>query len=105
MGSGTAAGHIWSRIWKGRQWLASHFSIEARACQHDVGPNYEPEGVVGHDLYFDEYAEDRQDHDDERSNKPKAHSAHLPAQGETLKPADLMTSLIREFFTALVGTF
>jgi hypothetical protein len=59
--------------------LGSNFSIKARAREHDVGPNYEPKGVVGHDLYFDEYAEDRQDHDDERSNKPKAHSAHLPA--------------------------
>jgi hypothetical protein len=41
------------------QRAASNFSIEACARKHDIGRNYEPEGVVAHDLYFDEHAKDR----------------------------------------------
>lgn len=51
---------------------------ERRARKHDVGADSEPEGVVAHDRYLDEHAKDRQDHHDERSNKPKVHCTYLP---------------------------
>src|SRR5580704_10565344 len=57
------------------------FSIsERRAREHDVGADREPDGVIAHDRYLDEHAEDSEDHHNERGNKPKVHSAYLPAR-------------------------
>jgi hypothetical protein len=36
-----------------------------RAREHDVGANCKPKGVVAHDRYLDEHAEDREDHHNE----------------------------------------
>jgi hypothetical protein len=58
---------------------------ERRACKHDVGADREPEGVIADDWYLDEHAEDREDYHNERSHKPKVHSAYLPGYDEPLK--------------------
>ena len=50
---------------------------ERRARKHDVGADREPEGVIADDRYLDEYAKDRGDYHNERSNKAKVHCAYL----------------------------
>lgn len=50
---------------------------ERRARKHDVGADREPEGVIAYDRDLDEYAKDREDYHNERSNKAKVHCAYL----------------------------
>ena len=58
--------------------LCADLSIsERRARKHDVGADSEPEGIIAHDRYLDEHAENRENYHNERSNKPKVHCAYL----------------------------
>jgi hypothetical protein len=50
---------------------------ECRTCKQDVGADREPEGVVAHDRYLDEHAQDRENDHNERSDKTKIHCAYL----------------------------
>src|SRR6266849_8567606 len=50
-----------------------------RSREYDVGADREPEGVIADDLYLDEHADDREDHQHERKHKPKVHCAYLLA--------------------------
>jgi hypothetical protein len=58
---------------------------ERRARKHDVGADREPEGVIAHDRYLDEYAKDRGDYHNERSNKAKVHCVYLLGLRQKLK--------------------
>jgi len=49
------------------------------AREQDVGADREPEGVIADNLYLDEHANDRKDHQHERKHKPKVHCAYLLA--------------------------
>jgi len=50
-----------------------------RSREYDVGGDREPEGVIADNLYLDEHANDRKDHQHERNHKPKVHCAFLLA--------------------------
>jgi hypothetical protein len=50
-----------------------------RSREYDVGADREPESVIADNLYFDEHANDRKDHQYEREHKPKVHCAYLLA--------------------------
>src|SRR6266849_4147546 len=50
-----------------------------RSREYDVGGDREPEGVIADNLYLDEHANDRKDHQHERKHKPKVHCAYLLA--------------------------
>ncbi len=50
-----------------------------RSREYDVGGDREPEGVIADNLYLDEHANDRKDHQHERNHKPKVHCAYLLA--------------------------
>jgi hypothetical protein len=64
----------------------ANFSIaERRTCKQDVGADREPEGVVAHDRYLDEHAQDRENDHNERSDKTKIHCAYLRGYDETPK--------------------
>ncbi len=57
----------------------SHPALALRSREYDVGGDREPEGVIADNLYFDEHANDRKDHQHERKHKPEVHCAYLLA--------------------------
>jgi hypothetical protein len=57
----------------------SHPALVPRSREYDVGGDREPEGVIADNLYLDEHANDRKDHQHERKHKPKVHCAYLLA--------------------------
>ena len=67
----------------------SDISIERSARKNNVGAYREPERVVADDRYLDEYAEDRDDNDKERSDKTKVHGLYLPVQPKRSKTLSL----------------
>jgi len=59
---------------------------ERRARKQHIGADREPERVIADDRYLDEHAKHRENYDNDRSHKPKVHSAYLPGDDGTLKP-------------------
>jgi hypothetical protein len=49
------------------------------ARKDDIGADREPEGVIADNLYLDEHAKDRKDHQYERYYTPNVHCGYLLA--------------------------
>src|SRR5712675_1058319 len=77
-----------------------------RSREYDVGGDREPEGVIADNLYLDEHANDRKDHQHERNHKPKVHCAFLLALRRNAKnlARSIATVNVRDFVASSKAT-